>query len=187
MIQNGILGLLQKHPIIPVVTINSKDEIEGIIHTLSLHNINCIEVTLRTEYAFEAIQEIKKSYGNQISVGVGTIVNQAQIKRATEVSVDFMVSPGINADLAKAFETSGVPFIPGVATPSDIITGLNLGWNVFKFFPANLFGGEKALQTYSAVFPNVTFCPTGGIDEKTFENYLSLKNVVSVGGSWMMK
>ncbi|MEY3199997.1 MAG: hypothetical protein RJA13_1955, partial [Bacteroidota bacterium] len=82
---------------------------------------------------------------------------------------------------------SKIPFIPGVATPSDIILGLQMGWNFFKFFPANLFGGLPALKTYQLVFPNVIFCPTGGINESTYTDYLALENVQSVGGSWMIK
>ncbi len=186
MNQNGILALLKNHPIIPVVTINSLDEIEGIIKLLKENDIHCIEVTLRTTVAFEAIVQIKKQFGSAMSVGVGTIVSEEQIQKAKNSGVDFMVSPGINSNLAISFEESGIPFIPGVSTPSEIILGLQLGWKVFKFFPANLFGGEKAIQTYGSVFPDVTFCPTGGIDEKTSLNYLNLKNVVSVGGSWMM-
>ena len=187
MSQNGILALLKNHPIIPVVTIHTLSEIDGIIQSLVEKNIHCIEVTLRTEVAFEAIVQIKEKFGKSISVGVGTIVHKDQINAAKNAGVDFMVSPGINPNLASSFEESGIPFIPGVATPSEIILGLQFGWKVFKFFPANLFGGEKSIETYGSVFPDVTFCPTGGIDENTLQNYLNLKNVVSVGGSWMMK
>lgn len=187
MIQNNIQNILAKHPIVPVVTIHSADEIEGIIAGLFAKNIYCIEVTLRTEFAFEALEIIKSSYGNKLAVGVGTVVNKTQIQKVKEIGVDFIVSPGISLELAKDLEASGIAFIPGVATPSDIIAGIQLGWNVFKFFPANLFGGIGALKTYGQVFPSITFCPTGGIDGNTYEEYLQLQNVISVGGSWMMK
>ena len=150
-------------------------------------NIKCIEVTLRTKVAFEAIEFIKKNYGNKICVGVGTVINIEQIHRLEKIGVDFIVSPGITKELAKELLISKIPFIPGISTPSDIILGLSMGLRFFKFFPANLFGGIPALKTYQYVFPNVVFCPTGGINEDSYLEYLELENVLSVGGSWMMK
>jgi 2-dehydro-3-deoxyphosphogluconate aldolase/(4S)-4-hydroxy-2-oxoglutarate aldolase len=93
---------------------------------------------------------------------------------------------GISEELTKELINSKILFIPGIATPSDIILGLGMGLSFFKFFPANLFGGIPALKTYQFVFPNVSFCPTGGIDEESYLEYLELENVLSVGGSWMM-
>ena len=93
---------------------------------------------------------------------------------------------GINEKLAPHFEGSQIPFIPGIATPSEIILGKQLGWDTFKFFPAHLFGGIKSLKTYGQVFPDVKFCPTGGINEETYPSYLELQNVISVGGSWVI-
>ena len=187
MTQNNIQNILSKHSIVPVVTISNEHEIDAILELLISKNIFCIEVTLRTDFAFEALEIIKKKYGSKIDVGVGTVVNRSQIQRVKEIGVDFIVSPGISASLASDLNESGIAFIPGVATPSDIIAGIQLGWNVFKFFPANLFGGIAALKTYGQVFPQITFCPTGGIDGNSYEEYLKLQNVVSVGGSWMMK
>jgi 2-dehydro-3-deoxyphosphogluconate aldolase/(4S)-4-hydroxy-2-oxoglutarate aldolase len=187
MKQNNIKGVLEKHKVIPVVTINNVDEIERIINGLIEKGIFCIEVTLRTDFALSAIEIIKSKYGHQLSVGVGTVVSKEQIKALQALNVDFIVSPGINTELGKSLMESGIPFIPGVATPSDIILGMQMGWDTFKFFPANLFGGMDALKTYGQVFPSVHFCPTGGINADTFNSYLELKNVISVGGSWMMK
>ncbi len=186
MNQNNIFELLQKHPIIPVVTIHDLNEIDPLISGLIGKNIFCIEVTLRTSVAFEAIRLIKQKYGEQISVGVGTIVKIEQINKVTELGVDFIVCPGINESLAKPLMDSGIPFIPGVCTPSEIILGMQFGWKTFKFFPANLFGGLPALKTYGQVFPDIRFCPTGGITENSFQDFLALDNVVSVGGSWMV-
>jgi len=87
--------------------------------------------------------------------------------------------------LASHFEDSGIPFILGVATPSDIINGIQFGWDTFKFFPAQLFGGLNALKTYGQVFPQIKFCPTGGITEDSYQSYLALENVISIGGSWL--
>ena len=96
-----------------------------------------------------------------------------------------MVSPGISTPLVPYLEDSEIAFIPGVATPSDIILGLQLGWDTFKFFPAHIFGGLQALKTYGQVFPQIKFCPTGGITEETYKSYLELENVISIGGSWL--
>jgi 2-dehydro-3-deoxyphosphogluconate aldolase/(4S)-4-hydroxy-2-oxoglutarate aldolase len=116
---------------------------------------------------------------------MGTVVKVEQIEKAIELGIDFMVSPGLNASLAPHFENSKIAFIPGVATPSEIIEGIQFGWDTFKFFPANLFGGLGALKAYGQVFPNIQFCPTGGITEETYPEYLALPNIISVGGSWM--
>ena len=187
IIQNNIQYILNQHSIIPVVTISDINEIEPKINSLLNRNIKCIEVTLRTKVAFEAIEFIKKNYGNKICVGVGTVINIEQIHRLEKIGVDFIVSPGITKELAKELLISKIPFIPGISTPSDIVLGLSMGLRFFKFFPANLFGGIAALKTYQYVFPNVVFCPTGGINEDSYLDYLELENVLSVGGSWMMK
>jgi 2-dehydro-3-deoxyphosphogluconate aldolase/(4S)-4-hydroxy-2-oxoglutarate aldolase len=120
-----------------------------------------------------------------MDIGVGTLVSVAQIEKAASLGVNFLVSPSINTALAKAMESYGIIFIPGVATPSEMISGLQPGWDTFKFFPAHLFGGLDALKTYGQVFPEVRFCPTGRIKADTNERYLELPNVLSVGGSWM--
>jgi 2-dehydro-3-deoxyphosphogluconate aldolase/(4S)-4-hydroxy-2-oxoglutarate aldolase len=187
IVQNNIESILNQNSIIPVVTINNINEIAPKINFILNKNIKCIEVTLRTKVAFEAIEFIKKNYGHKISVGIGTVINIEQIHRAVKIGVDFIVSPGISEDLARELINSKIPFITGISTPSDIILGLSMGLRFFKFFPANLFGGIPALKTYQFVFPNVRFCPTGGINEDSYAEYLELENVLSVGGSWMLK
>ena len=164
MTQNNIRGILKKHPIIPVVTFHQLSEIEPTVNRLFNSQIHCIEITLRTPIAYDAIRMVRE-----------------------KLEIDFMVSPGIHSSLFEAFENSKIAFIPGVATPSDIIQGLAQSWDTFKFFPAHLFGGYEALKTYGQVFPNIKFCPTGGLSLDTYQNYLELDNVISVGGSWMMK
>lgn len=185
MKQNNIREVLSKHPVIPVVTFHSIEEVAPKMEQLIARGIFCIEITLRTPAAFECIAEAKRLFGDRCSIGMGTVVSISQIDKAVELEIDFMVSPGLNATLAPAFEASGIAFIPGVATPSEIIEGLQFGWDTFKFFPANLFGGLAALKAYGQVFPAVKFCPTGGITEETHPDYLSLDNIISVGGSWM--
>lgn len=187
MKQNNIRTILSQHPIIPVVTFNHLNEVEAMVEKLLSQNISCIEITLRTEAAFDCIQKTKEQFGKEITVGMGTVVSRKQIEKAVEIGVDFMVSPGISTHLFSAFENSKIAFIPGVATPSEIILGIQQDWDTFKFFPAHLFGGLEALKTYGQVFPQLRFCPTGGITQETYKSYLELENIISVGGSWMTK
>lgn len=183
--QNNIREVLANHPIIPVVTFTKLDEIDAKMEVLLRNNVKCIEITLRTPVAYDAIQKVKERYGNEITVGMGTVVLEAQIHKAMELQVDFMVSPGLHGGLAEQLMASKIAFIPGVATPSDIITGLQYEWDTFKFFPAFLFGGVEALKTYGQVFPHLKFCPTGGLTKESYLDYLALENVISVGGSWI--
>jgi 2-dehydro-3-deoxyphosphogluconate aldolase/(4S)-4-hydroxy-2-oxoglutarate aldolase len=185
MAQNDIRTVLSQHPTIPVVTFNSSEEVIPKMEALIARGIFCIEITLRTPVAYESIALAKKHYGDRCAIGMGTVIRADQIQKAIELGVDFMVSPGLNATLAPLLEKSNIAFIPGVATPSEIIEGIQFGWDTFKFFPANLFGGLAALKAYGQVFPNVQFCPTGGITEETYLEYLALPNIISVGGSWM--
>ena len=187
MKQNGIEEVIKGHEIIPVVTIENEREVEPIIERLLEDGIHIIEVTLRTHFAITGIELIKKKYGDRITVGAGTVVHIDQIEHLKRIGVDFMVSPGLSAALGDALEQSEIPFLPGVSTPSEIIECIGKGYTLLKFFPAELFGGLHALKTYGQVFPGVRFCPTGGITQSTYLSYLDLTNVVSVGGSWMMK
>ena len=185
MKQNNIREVLSYHPIIPVVNFTNLDDVVPMIEKLKAKNIYCIEITLRTPIAYDAIRLAKEKFGKEITIGMGTIVSKDQIAQAKELNVDFLVSPGLHPGLASDFEDSGIAFIVGVATPSDIINGLQFGWDTFKFFPAHLFGGLNALKTYGQVFPQIKFCPTGGITEETYQSYLELENVISIGGSWL--
>lgn len=187
MKEKKMINILKRHPIIPVVTFNNVEDVERVVETLLHENIKCIEVTLRNENAFDCIEKIIAEYGDKIDVGVGTVINVSQVKRSKELDVDFIVSPGLNEMLSKEIKKANIPFIPGVSTPSEIINANELGYDVLKFFPANLFGGVDALKTYGKVFPHIKFCPTGGINESNYKEYLNLENVISVGGSWVIK
>jgi 2-dehydro-3-deoxyphosphogluconate aldolase/(4S)-4-hydroxy-2-oxoglutarate aldolase len=184
--QNGIKTLLATHQIIPVVTIQHESEITGVLDKLKAHGINIIEVTLRTPYALIAIEYLKNNAPDLV-VGAGTVIHTNQIEALKALHVDFIVSPGGSERLFDHFEQSGIPFLPGASTPSEIIRCTERGYDLLKFFPADLFGGINALKTYSQVFSGINFCPTGGITKETYRDYLELPNVQSVGGSWMMK
>ncbi len=187
MIQNGIEKILKKNPVIPVATIRDKEELESILYKILKANIHCIEVTLRTEFAYEALEIIKAKNLPNFEIGVGTITRADQIAKVQEIGVDFMVSPGLTPKLAQHLKQSSIAFIPGVSTVSDIMKGMEEDFRFFKFFPANLFGGIQAIKTFGQLFPNISFCPTGGISEETHQDYLNEPNILSVGGSWMLK
>ena len=185
--QNNIEEILRANTIIPVVTVQGEAEIDSIYQRLSSNGIHCIEITLRSDYAFEAIGEFKSRYGSEFKVGVGTVIKSEQVEKCKALNVDFIVSPGLTQDLAHELQESKIPFLPGAITPSEIIAGQQLGVQFFKFFPANLFGGLETLKAYESVFKGVKFCPTGGVNESNYMDFLKLENVVSVGGTWVLK
>jgi 2-dehydro-3-deoxyphosphogluconate aldolase/(4S)-4-hydroxy-2-oxoglutarate aldolase len=185
--QNNIAEILESNQLIPVVTINSKEEIDDFYTKLKSQGISCIEITLRTDFAWEGIELFKKKYGKEFKVGVGTVVSRTQIHKAIELDVDFIVSPGLTTSMVQLLESSKIPFIAGVSTPSEIMRAMEIGWKYLKFFPADIFGGVKSMKAFGAIFNDIKFCPTGGIDESNYKDYLELNNVISVGGSWLVK
>jgi 2-dehydro-3-deoxyphosphogluconate aldolase/(4S)-4-hydroxy-2-oxoglutarate aldolase len=186
MIQNNIHDVLQRHKIIPVVTLNNENEVDEVASKLLRQDIHCAEITLRTEFALEGICMMMNNYP-EIDVGVGTIVNSGQVELVKALGVKFIVSPGASPNLLQAMQNSGIPFLPGVVTPSEVVLGMEANLLYFKFFPANLFGGLDTLRAYGQVFPQCYFCPTGGLNADNYQDFLNLKNVLSVGGSWMIK
>ena len=185
MAQNNIRKLLLNHPIIPVVKIDSIDEVIPHINNLISKNIHCIEITLRTKCAVDAIKLAKKHFNNKFSVGVGTVINKSQINAVIDANVDFIVLPGVIPELRESLEKSDIPFLPGVMTASEIMQGVNFGWNTFKLFPANLVGGINGIKSFAKVFPELKFCPTGGVNKENHLEYLAEDSVISVGGSWL--
>lgn len=186
MIQNNIHDVLQPHKIIPVVTLNNQKEVEEVATKLLGQGIHCAEITLRTDFALEGIRMMMNNYP-EIEVGVGTIVNSEQVEQVKALGVKFMVSPGATPNLLQAMQNSGIPFLPGVVTPSEVIQGIELNLRYFKFFPASIFGGLETLKAYGQVFPQCYFCPTGGLNANNYQEFLTLNNILSVGGSWMLK
>ena len=186
MNQFNIRQILSENSIIPVVTISTANEIQGLVESLIEKKISCIEVTLRTPFAMEALKILKRDYASVLCIGVGTVINLVQLKQVQEIGVDFIVSPGLMEHLAQDLQEAKIPFIPGVVTPSEVMKGINLGYDTFKLFPAEIVGGIKLLKTYAGLFPEIMFCPTGGINEKNHNEYLDLPNVICVGGSWVI-
>jgi 2-dehydro-3-deoxyphosphogluconate aldolase/(4S)-4-hydroxy-2-oxoglutarate aldolase len=144
-----------------------------------------LEVTLRTPGALGAIREMAKVEG--AIVGAGTVLGEAQLEEALEAGARFIVAPGLTEPLTRAAVQSGVPYLPGIATASDIMRGLDLGLDRFKFFPAEASGGIAALKALSGPFGEIRFCPTGGIREENAAKWLELDPVLCVGGSWLYR
>lgn len=172
-------------PIIPVMVIENIEDALPMAKALSDGGINVFEITLRTDCALEAIKLIAKELPDAL-VGAGTVVNPEQYDQAIAAGAQFVLSPGFSVELLKHAKTTDVPFVPGVATPSEIMTAMSYGYECLKFFPAEINGGVNALKAISAPLPDVRICPTGGINAANAKSYLALDCVTTVGGTWMM-
>jgi 2-dehydro-3-deoxyphosphogluconate aldolase/(4S)-4-hydroxy-2-oxoglutarate aldolase len=171
--------------IVPVIVIKDLAHAVPLAKALVEGGLNILEVTLRTDVALTAIAAIAKEVKGAI-VGAGTVINARQFSAAAEAGSKFVVSPGLTDEVVKAARDHDVPILPGVATASEIMQGLSLGLSTFKFFPAETSGGAPAIKALGGPFPQVRFCPTGGIGPKNLSSYLSLPNVIAAGGSWMV-
>lgn len=182
--QQSLAALFKAATVIPVLTIERVADAVPLARALVAGGVRTLEVTLRTPVAIEAARAIMADVPDAI-VGIGTILNGADMARAEAIGVRFGISPGATPDLLKAAADSAVPFAPGVATASELMAALALGFDVVKFFPAEQAGGIRALRALSGPFPNVRFCPTGGVGETNAANWLAEPNVLAVGGSWL--
>lgn len=171
-------------PVIPVLTIERVEDAVPLAKALVAGGLPVLEVTLRTENALKAIEEIAKNVPDAI-VGAGTILNPADFDAAVAAGSKFIVSPGITLALLDHAVTQEVPLLPGIHSVSEMMEGISRGFTRFKFFPAELSGGVPVLSAMSGPFGNIRFCPTGGIKVHTASNYLALKNVMCVGGTWL--
>ena len=170
--------------VLPILDIDINVDPEKLINALIDGKINTVEITLRNEKAFDNIKFIRKKFPNLI-LGVGTIVNLDQLKKAIDLGADFGISPGFEKEILKYAKENNFSYIPGVSTASEIISCLKFDCNFLKLFPAEPLGGISYLNSLSGPFPNVSFCPTGGINSGNYLSWLSQKNVLCVGGSWI--
>jgi len=170
--------------VIPVLTIEREAHAVPLARALLDGGLRLIEVTLRTPAAPAAIAAIVREVP-QIVVGAGTVQRPADVVQACAAGARFLVSPGMTAELAAAALATQLPYLPGVATPSEVMAARDLGISFLKLFPAEAVGGVAMLRALAPVFAGVAFCPTGGIDERAAAEYLALPNVPVVGGSWM--
>lgn len=175
--------VLNTSPVIPVLVINDPEIAVPLAEALVAGGLRVLEVTLRTPYALQAIREMKRVAGT--IVGAGTVLNELDARRTIEAGASFLVSPGLTEPLSRAAEKSGVPLLAGVASATEVMRGLDMGLSRFKFFPAQAAGGVEMLKGFQGPFPDVRFCPTGGISPDNMGDYLALPNVACVGGSWV--
>jgi 2-dehydro-3-deoxyphosphogluconate aldolase/(4S)-4-hydroxy-2-oxoglutarate aldolase len=177
--------IMRAAPVIPVLVLDGEGDWAGLAETLVTAGLPVLEVTLRTPAALDAIRAMSTVEG--AIVGAGTVLNEAQLDAALAAGSKFIVSPGLTEPLANAAIASGIPYLPGIATAGDIMRGLDLGLDRFKFFPAESSGGIPALKALSAPFGEIRFCPTGGIRADTAADWLALPSVLCVGGSWLVQ
>ena len=170
--------------IIPVLVIDDPRNAKRLGEALVSNALPIVEVTLRTPTSWESVYELQRVEG--LRVGIGSVRSKEDLKRAFDSGVTFAVSPGIQRELVESALEVNIPYLPGVASPSEIMLGASLGIEVLKFFPAETLGGVTAIRAMSAPFPNLKFIPTGGISTNNVLNYLLEKNIPAVGGSWMV-
>ena len=171
--------------VVPVVVLNDEADAKRQLSALAEH-LPVAEITFRTDYAEDGIKYCAKNFPN-IYVGAGTVINAGQAERAVRAGARFIVSPGLSEKVAAVCKRAGVDYLPGCVTPMEIEAALELGITTVKFFPAQVYGGLKAIKALSAPFPQVRFVPTGGVGEADLAEYLACDRIAFVGGSWMMK
>ncbi|MYY83314.1 MULTISPECIES: bifunctional 4-hydroxy-2-oxoglutarate aldolase/2-dehydro-3-deoxy-phosphogluconate aldolase [unclassified Streptomyces] len=178
-------SVLDLAPVVPVVVVSDLDDAVPMARALVAGGLPAIEVTLRTPVALDAISAIAAEVPDAV-VGAGTVISARNVSESVEAGARFLVSPGWTDTLLDAMRGSGVPFLPGVSTTSEVVALLERGVREMKFFPAEAAGGTAYLKSLGAPLPQARFCPTGGITPDSAPSYLALKNVGCVGGSWMM-
>ncbi len=180
----NVLEVLRAGPVIPVIVIEALAQAVPLSKALVAGGVRVLEVTLRTPVALAAIRAIAREVPEAI-VGAGTLTRPEDFTEARDAGARFGVSPGLTPALVEAARESGLPLLPGVMTPSDVIAARLAGFRELKLFPAQQAGGVGMLQALAGPFPDVTFCPTGGIAAETAPEFLALPNVACVGGSWL--
>lgn len=182
--QQQALALVEQAPMIPVITISNLQTAVPLAKALRDGGLKVLEITLRTPEGLAAIRKIKAEVSD-VMVGAGTVLNATDYDNALAAGSDFLVSPGVTPQLLEVFQGSPVPILPGIATVGELMACLECGFDVLKFFPAEANGGVKALRAIAGPFPQIKFCPTGGISMTNLPDYLVLPSVLTVGGSWL--
>lgn len=179
-----LADLLRSGPVVPVITLERVEDAVPLARSLVAGGLRLLEITLRTPAAADAAAAIIRDVPEAI-VGIGTVLTPKDLERAQALGARYALSPGATPDLLAAASRSEMPFIPGIATASELMMALAHGFQTVKFFPAVAAGGIPALKALAGPFPQARFCPTGGIDEKNLKDWLALPNVVAIGGSWI--
>ena len=177
-------AIFRDHPVIPVITIERAVDAVPLARALVAGGLHALEITLRTAAAVDAVRAIVAEVPEAI-VGVGTVLSAADLAKAAALGARFALSPGATPDLLAAAAAGDLPFVPGVATASELMAALARGFSTVKFFPAVSSGGIATLRALRGPFPQARFCPTGGIGENNFVEWLAEPNVAAIGGSWL--
>jgi 2-dehydro-3-deoxyphosphogluconate aldolase/(4S)-4-hydroxy-2-oxoglutarate aldolase len=180
----SIRTLLALAPVIPVLTIEKVEHAAPLAQALAAGGLRVLEVTLRTPACLPAVEAMRKAVPDAV-VGVGTITRAQDFAASGNAGAQFGVSPGLTQEIAAAANNATFPLLPGIMTPTELIAGLGWGVTTFKLFPAQQAGGVNMLKALAGPFPEVVFCPTGGITRATAPEFLSLPNVACIGGSWV--
>ncbi len=171
--------------VVPVLVIKDVEDALPIAEALLAADVKVLEVTLRTPAALDVISTIAKNLP-EAAIGAGTVTNRELLQRSADAGAKFAISPGLTKDLLQAGKEGDCALIPGISSISELMDGIDYGYDHFKFFPAEASGGVKAIQSIGGPFPDIRFCPTGGINLNNIKNYLALKNVMCCGGSWLV-
>ncbi|HTM79136.1 MAG TPA: bifunctional 4-hydroxy-2-oxoglutarate aldolase/2-dehydro-3-deoxy-phosphogluconate aldolase [Devosia sp.] len=180
----AIRSILSLAPVVPVIILDDVSQARPLAEALVAGGLPILEVTLRTPNALKVMAEMAKVTG--AIVGSGTVRNATHMQQSVDAGCRFMVSPGISPRILDAADDIGIPLLPGIGTPSEAMTASERGYSFLKFFPAEALGGAPVLKAFASPLPDITFCPTGGIDPVKAKTYLALSNVICVGGSWVM-
>jgi len=179
-------ALLGNQKLLPIIQADTVEQGVNIARAMHSGGINLVEVVLRTENSLAALTAIKAELPNLL-VGAGTVINKSLLSKSLDAGADFIVTPASSAKLLTHLAECSVPVLPGVSNTADMLLATEFGFTEQKLFPASLSGGAKFLSAVSSVFQDVSFCPTGGINAQNSNEFLSLKNVFAVGGTWMSK
>ena len=185
-IDMNVRDILSLSPVLPVMVVHDVDNTIKAAQAMFEGGIHTFEITLRTPIALQAIRELRNSLPPEAIIGVGTITQAKDLQAAMQAGAQFGVSPGLTAKLTQAIQAEAWPFLPGVASASELMQAMDNGFDTFKLFPAAAIGGIDLLKAWAGPFEHTRFCPTGGIHADNAADYLALKNVLAVGGSWLM-
>ena len=183
---NSFSSLMGNQTLLPIIQADSAEEGVAIAKAMSDAGLKLVEVVLRTEASLEALSAIKAALPDLI-VGAGTVTNETILKQAKDAGADFIITPAVSEKLLGQLANCGLPVLPGVSNTGEILMAREYGYTELKLFPAELSGGAKFLSAISSVFPDIIFCPTGGVTPDNKPNYLALNNVFAVGGTWVAK
>lgn len=181
------LSKIEEIKLVPVVVFNDISEVVPTLNAMMEGGLPVVEICYRTSCAPESLKLAVKEFNGKFLIGAGTIINATQAEEAINFGAEFIVSPGLSEKVALVCKKHNVPYFPGVATPTEVISALDLGINIVKFFPASVYGGIKAINAIGAAFPQVKFLPTGGVCAENLAEFLTNKKIFACGGSWMMK